>query len=1549
MGMNMDDPITKHFLENATTATKDTHITQGKIGTGSYLLGALNAFNNTARPPVTQFQNFQYYNKERLEAELKRQKIDSGVSLKPLFTDPKSESFMTNVIDDVSGESFTSTINAKHITIDNNSLRAIVAKEKGKKNSVFREKAASLGYNEEGILEIQRLLEDKAMHANLYEQEIVIDSRLHDAVFNKMELQKISSNKQIELLHENDLATLEQLKTFRKTQLVGTLNKDKTISYSYSSGKRVSEKDHLFRTSGYSGATDTYVAKYDGMFKGGYFNNFGELVDEKTLEKKVKSAESLEQAEKILNGIYSFDYYVLPQNEHYGSKIFQDTGEKGVANAMKSALGSVNPEVAREIKAMGLEDELGKIHYKGYLDSQLFPQIRANAGSAAEATRIINMIEDERHIMGDIMFRGIDDLNKGARFLINQNIKGHENYAIPIKSAISELNAQGKLDENIIKIFGIEGVEFKDGQIHLPSDVNNSFIDVRMLKEIMKDKEVDIEAIRDKDGKFLGSVGYSDFTQVLDYSGGTHKGVGNEKQLYKKIESEQKILEGLRKKALNNDDSQLHSQMLEQENKILEMRERIAAEKHIDRGLKYSDRTHGLLNRMRYDDDYIENLRTKLSAEDFQNITKGLVDADGRLLDSKRGESVLSPVTNRMKDILLTGDNELQIKDIAGDAHLTKQYGYLSDISNKNMSIKKAEIMYSMGAGTRAQAFNENPTATDAVYQLLNDEKYDFKSVGIKDLALDVKGQAATIRGNENNPYSQNVLLDIGQEFGDNRFLAIGRSIDRQSGDSLIKESHVQKLATLKTQITDYHDNKGDSSEQERIKENISRTINTIKKQQKEDMTSKEGLAGDLIELRMNQSHLGKGSGLTMDLGGYSYEDFQGKLSIDQRKRILGKNNTSILNKAQFEGKSIMDHYAENKIFDVQFRSTKAFEDMGYFDDDLLSRRLNIDITDANRGQAKKDMMDILEKHGDIGLTTRFPEIQEGSVKPSMIYLNRHLADNQAEALGATGLSMKLDYDGDNYFATSLSSKSGETYLDYVLKNGNVSQETRDMVNSSKVYMTGRAVGQNRYYENAVHEALKKDYKRSEELIDIDKLTDGALIDGKVYSAYSTAGANSELATSKRINNVKQYLEQAQGLDGQDFNNKVVDLIKIDHGDTDNAKSLIADFAVERKYDALRRERVSKILKTTIGEANVTNYKMRKIYDSFGDSKAADFNLKGSILQEIVYEAEEGIISSKKMTGDMMSIPADRAEIWNKSLNNVLSGRDVEKSLTDMDDWMKVHLKGKLAPKADFLSNVYSSFKNPSTVDEKEEMMRGMLINTMREMSSSDGIKKVRSSLNFGESGAGLTGKAMDSLYIAATANTFGAEILKTASEEGFIRNLEVLDDLKSKSSKALSSKGLEQIDGREWLRKESSTAKQTGDMLRSVGGAIGNIASGFDGKSLALGAMGIAGAFMVAGFVGGNPSAPSDTQAHEVSEDQFYDIPSLQDQDLSMVQNSKQGYVININARSAKGKQHVQEAIQMAMQNSLSTDVNIAMNINEQAGNISNRDIERLLSGALR
>ena len=120
-------------------------------------------------------------------------------------------------------------------------------------------------------------------------------------------------------------------------------------------------------------------------------------------------------------------------------------------------------------------------------------------------------------------------------------------------------------------------------------------------------------------------------------------------------------------------------------------------------------------------------------------------------------------------------------------------------------------------------------------------------------------------------------------------------------------------------------------------------------------------------------------------------------------------------------------------------------------------------------------------------------------------------------------------------------------------------------------------------------------------------------------------------------------------------------------------------------------------------------------------------------------------------------------------------------------------------------------------------------------------------------------------------------------------------------------------------------------------------------GGSLAMGALGLAGGLMAAGYASGNPL--NDKQASQVAQEgqqptQTMSIPDFMDKQGGFVTgNSQQGYIINIKADTKKGRKHMQRIMKQAAEASVGGAVSVNMNIrNSEERGITDADIENFL-----
>lgn len=146
----------------------------------------------------------------------------------------------------------------------------------------------------------------------------------------------------------------------------------------------------------------------------------------------------------------------------------------------------------------------------------------------------------------------------------------------------------------------------------------------------------------------------------------------------------------------------------------------------------------------------------------------------------------------------------------------------------------------------------------------------------------------------------------------------------------------------------------------------------------------------------------------------------------------------------------------------------------------------------------------------------------------------------------------------------------------------------------------------------------------------------------------------------------------------------------------------------------------------------------------------------------------------------------------------------------------------------------------------------------------------------------------------------------------------------------------------------ENMQSRSASEMIDGIGGRIKNISS--NKKLMAI--AGLAGAIFGAGLVGGSPTEPADGQAQGLSAQQnvAYDLPSLMGNMMPQVQSANPtGYIVNVNAASSQGQEFISHSINSALMQTIPQgNINMTMNINDSSSNITVRDIAQYITSAL-
>lgn len=1502
--------IEQEILKGVGVDSKNTALFKGFLsGVSNYYIDPLAKMDNDSRPPVTQMQNTRLYDKDdvvkRVTSLSKKDEIYKNLSATSVYTSDNMDKFLYNNMSST-GKASTSGLTMKYMQIDSYTLRdQFLDKDNMSKMDAFLEKHT----NKSDLDRAKEVIRDRSKRLSTYEQQSNMDARVHDIAFHKSNTQTISAKKKMIAEHKDNLGVIEYVDK-GKNKLHFEIGDNGEIIYDL--GVKV-RKNQVLGSFGNDQFMQKVRAKQDGMFRGRFFDTHGNVVSEAQLHDFLKDKNLLGPNKdnnaimEALNNTFDFKYQVLGLEERHGSKAFLGASEKTTIDSMKLAVGEIDTGLAKVLSSNGMDDIVGKVVDKDYLDEVVYRQLKDKFGKKG-ANIYMERILKERYTFSDAVHE--IDAFKDINFITNLDVLKHKSATALMHNGLNELKINGWLNEkNLNELFGEGNYELVNGQVKIKESLKtvdfSSVLDGsnEQLKAAFS-KDTTVKGIVRGENKpgTIGHTGIAHINQVIDDSAGTSSGVfGGEV---------------------------------------------------IGKGIKFSDAMGRNLDRQTYNVDGLqkvyEHYKGANELDKFLDTYGHALDMDsfkmGQLAfnDNYKNRSMAAPVTERLRKQLIKSDYEKTLAEVATDekySHLVK-----SALENKlgDISVDRAELMYSYQRGLEAMEINK--LSTDAVAS-----KYmkgpDYKAFKGVDWSLDnpdwldlqIGGQGNTVTNSALNPYTNNIVIKTGLG-GDDEYLAIARMPEIHAGDSLIQEKHIASLTGLQQKMKGLKNGEVDA-------DIVREHVRGFKKQMQEDITGKEGLIKELTEFRMNQSFMGKGSGIIMA----AFDEKNNKLLGSGNVDTLNRLNAKVFGQAMFNGQTLNEHYAGGRVVDSLFMSESAFRDMGYFDKEFMSQtlgNLNSDFKDqvSKFSTDEEKMKHLLSTQGDAFISVRYPEIMQGSDKFTMGYLDESLKGNEMRVLGPTGMSAKLDFDGDMMNAARVTTSNGMSRLNAVVSK-EVDGELTALKNAVDTSITTRAITDNAYWEQKVNDFMtgSKGYGMTSKAMDLKSIASHKLINGKVY----LDGIENRSELELRTLHAKYSDIIGQGLKDQDL---------VDAVGEDNLLDYVAAVSWQNKRDMV----TAKVYNNAIGETNVTNQKIKSVVSGLIDSNDSQYEYKSNLLFDFLYQAEEQAISSKS---SVQGLTADRAQQWNKSIAGLIEGTgNREAHLAKARGWLDENLRGNLASglyftKSDsFANKIYDEFKvntlegfndlmsNKDMANKVDDILINDIMSMIEDVSGKAGVGAIYKDLKVASSSSGGSHWMAQGMHFIneqetnlktiynAFRDNFGEDLSTLMNKSDFINNNQFRDSIEGLISDASDNIG------------KVSTEEKIGGIIDG----IGDFAKSASGKKLAMGAVGIAAGIMVAGFVGGRPR-PADVHAMEEAQD--YQTPmegySLADPGM-MPGGNQQGYVININARTNKGRDNAVQALQQAMASGNNANINIAMNITDNYGNINDRDIEKAILGAL-
>lgn len=1546
------------------------------LSNSNYNTGAAK-FDNSNRSVNTQEGNALTYNKKDIEKTLAKQieenpdsyvnKFLSTVTVGNNIVDKANERF-------VNGEKYAQGLTYKYMQTTTEDLRDVFIKDD--RNTFKQYLKLNDKYNnlsDEEISNIANKMYDKALGLSVYQQETLMNARLHYTAFYKENNKVINAQKELIAEHTKNLTTLKAIKQYGELGLI--INKDGTISYGLGVPKISGDVLGLFGVD-----AQKVISKHNGIFRGRYFDKDGNIVPIEELNKLLKENNITGEKDiyNFLNSKYDYKYELIRKFETGRHKIYNAASEKSTVTSLDMGLGTIDKYVEEYLTKLGLQDDIGKVYSREYLEEYFIPKLK-DSGKYSED--LIDRIFSERFAFSDALLRFKPFENVGQ--FSNLNDIKHESISLSLENMIYQIKQREDRNDFYKLLFGdkykekngllflddVDNIKFKftDEELSVLNKEQKEFFETLMNKSIFINRDGEVKKLsnvsQNEINNVIGHIGYSTATHAFDDAGGTYstesldiykirKEISNNKRLIDKSE-ESDIISSLTKRNID-----------------LERKLNFA---DIEKGLKFDERSNLILNRQVFDKDTISSLKNTLGENEFNRIYKYALGESGELSEKYLGAPILDPVTKVLRNKVLLGHNETPLSIAAAKDN---SYSYLNkEFKNVNnmISAEKAEIAYSLQQGKRAIDFNyvekNSLRSRDSLMANLTSnelEPYNRYKVldftNLKDgqkgwLDLDRGGLGNTIINAENNPYTNNILIKTGLNEKGYEYLAVARMPEKHFEDGLIKKSHISTLGQIQDTIKEINSGNFEGEELDKKVTYVKNRIDEFRERQKFDITSKDGLAGELYSTRLQSSANLKTSTLK-----FNYLD--DNATIDDLIKANGEN--SVFSRGKINGKTWIENYKENKTYDIMEVGEDFFKNNGYFEEDFMDKIFSAnteykDFVQLSKSEKIEQMKNILETNGEAVLATRYPRIKEGSDTIAYAFLNRDLKANEIKVLDVVQAKQNGDNDGDLSAISIIKDEKENSYL-----TNELSKTNSDFNKSIKADTTAVAALDNKYWEKVVAEETAK-----EKYVAINGNTINSIYGKKGFngSIFSGELRLSEIKNIIDNNLVNEYKEIAE-VHGKDGEQAAIDLMKQKYNGIDGNKTFQTaekEYKNVLSYLNMRNEIVAKTSQASIGEVNISNFKTRTLLQTLVDTGDEGYNLSSRLMYRFMDKAEQAVISAPKKTTE--NIDPYRAKSWNEPMMNLIRGRgNAADNKKQMIEWAKKYTpldKGDmnyLWSSSDEFKDIASSalgkkeriktldefnslLENKENLDKISNKMITRFVNNIGDLAETGktrDINNVLNSLSIGVSSTGVSNALNISSTTNSPINTIRNDIDSIINSSKNLRNtenIELTNNVKNKGSRLFDDILTEDIKINNNTKRSIKEAvfEDTKSMLKSV-----------KGNKIATGAIGIAAGIMMLGYAGARPR-PAETQAMEEN-NEYEDNGSLADQGIAPMgaASSQNGYVININAKTSQGKENAINAIQQALSSGMNSSINMSYNINDDYGNISDRDIEKAISNLL-
>lgn len=835
------------------------------------------------------------------------------------------------------------------------------------------------------------------------------------------------------------------------------------------------------------------------------------------------------------------------------------------------------------------------------------------------------------------------------------------------------------------------------------------------------------------------------------------------------------------------------------------------------------------------------------------------------------------------------------------------------------------------------------------------------------------------------------------------RYIYLPYAPVRAQGDGVTQTPYQKSLGRLHRYITEYNERiagKGDGPLSDEDREKLFVKMKNAADQIKEDirvsLTGKNGLVANMTRANIEDSGIFTAYGNEL-FGGEESKFFTG-LNFD----FGNGHKVNLVEQAKLalDPKNIQ----KSLDFDYTILSKKAMHE--FYGDKMLSR---LGIKGTELESAFMNAMDTrLTTGGTMALNVREPQGYAKSTSVSMLFFSDIVADDQA-IVGAIGHeSKKGDYDSDKVEAALLKQEA-LININGKKRNVQIDQATFDVLNSMEgvtASWTDQGKAMNNYKASILVNAESNKLWRMKS----NALKDGLLsYSGDHLANYTIEGnVNGTLAPRLNISDEKeatrlrsyykdlenQAREYYKYKSSVDFDKVSDDEKKLKMGLGAHQRNLIYQMVNDKKYqdrfglegaaanehvqnvrnalhmklsdDLNHMEAITDSLKLGAGEMNYQLYAYLQVAQNANAVGAEDFNK----IMQIHTALGEAYLSPKNESGSRIDRITRLRNAYGHAYDAMEGHYDRRDAANELKDAIKEVLYDRSGNEMARLHGMLSdeSIKNlwengipdkasKDLIDDAIDAYSTRMINNVNltpgyrkslyDFGVTKGFTNEKSRLAMAEGSEGMLQEG--AAAINAQQEAMGQE--KSFQEVKGARKAmqEALDEASIPSEAVLSS----------WKEPlEYSIADTPGIKVSGIAHDVVKAASEMHlPKGTAFGsAVAVAGGLLLSGYTSSSAPAPAETQA-DGAQQEFRDmystseVPSFSDGNMNtmrMNSNARQGYVINISAKTDDGRQQAIDAINSAVGGAVpqASSINIAMNTSF-ADKISQFQIDKMVANA--